>query len=504
MGGSRGRGSAAVLVCLATAVLALSAVASPAAGAQESAADVTDAAWQAGAAEAPPAAGAGIPFRFVVYPFELRRLELPSRAFSNSRVVPRVDTGLHDAEGVRMRRVKGRLYEFPRGQASYGLENLNAYRITGDAFFLERALAQARRLVSYHTEAAGAWYYPNYPSRQRHGRPGEYVRAPYYSALPQGRILMFFSRLAEMTGSPRWREAADHTFLAFLRPGPCSGPYVVRVDARGYYWLEEWPWAGMKPDATLNGHNSSAFGLYEYHMVTGDERAAELFKGAATTIRHYLPRFRNPGWVSCCCLAHRHPNAHYHAMHVGQLLQLYKLTGDLVFARAADSFSHDYPRPGVSGRLRVEPGVCRAVRIDAAGTPVARRTVTLRRGVTWRTDCRRRLWRGSPVYLRVRSGGTLAGWWLQERPGRAFLIGTAAARSYAPPRRLSVAAGVSLQALAFDENGRVRASRRVSSADGLRFTVNRRAVINGYDRVRISAGDLERFWVRLRSGVRLY
>jgi len=363
-----------VLVCLATAVLALSAVASPAAGAQESAADVTDAAWQAGAAEAPPAAGAGIPFRFVVYPFELRRLELPSRAFSNSRVVPRVDTGLHDAEGVRMRRVKGRLYEFPRGQASYGLENLNAYRITGDAFFLERALAQARRLVSYHTEAAGAWYYPNYPSRQRHGRPGEYVRAPYYSALPQGRILMFLSRLAEMTGSPRWREAADHTFLAFLRPGPCSGPYVVRVDARGYYWLEEWPWAGMKPDATLNGHNSSAFGLYEYHMVTGDERAAELFKGAATTIRHYLPRFRNPGWVSCYCLAHRHPNAHYHAMHVGQLLQLYKLTGDLVFARAADSFSHDYPSPGVSGRLRVEPGVCRAVRHV---TP--RRSVTVRR-----------------------------------------------------------------------------------------------------------------------------
>ena len=83
--------------------------------------------------------------------------------------------------------------------------------------------------------------------------------APYYSALAEGRVLLLFSRLALLTGAQEWRDAADHTFAAFLRPGPRDdGLYVVDVDAAGYYWLQEWPWKGMQPDCTLNGHNSSS------------------------------------------------------------------------------------------------------------------------------------------------------------------------------------------------------------------------------------------------------
>ena len=195
-----------------------------------------------------------------------------------------------------------------------------------------------------------------------------------------------------MTGLPKWREAADRTFAAFLRPGPCSGPFILNIDKDGYYWLQEWPWPNLVPDCTLNGHNSSLFGLFEYYMVTRDQRAKALFQAAVTTVRHYLPRFRRDGWISCYCLAHRGANANYHNMHVGQLLELYKMTGATVFAQAADRFSNDYPKPDVEGSLRVEPGTYNAVRVDATGAVIARRAVRVRRAVSWRTTRRERLY----------------------------------------------------------------------------------------------------------------
>jgi hypothetical protein len=450
-----------------------------------------------------PLAVDGIPFRFRADPFTVREMPIDERPGSSTHVMSKADHGLHDAQGVRMHYIHGKLYDFPRGQSSFGLANLNSYRLTGDEFFLDRALAQADRLLSTHREADGAWYFPTWPSRSRHGRPGESFQAPYYSALTGGRILTFFSRLAEVTGSQKWRDAADHAFLAFLRPGPRSGPYILNVDSQGYYWLEEWPWPGMRPDHTLNGHNTASYGVFEYYQLTHDERAKALFRAAVTTIRHHLTAYRRPGWISCYCLEHRSTNANYHGMHIGQLLQLYHMTGALVFARAADEFMDDYPRPAVRGRLQVERGTYQAVRVTSDGAVIGRRAVTARRKVTWGTSSRKRLWPRSPVFVRANSGPA-AGWWLPERAGRVFLLGIAAEQSYAPPRRLTVAARKTLTALTFGDAGRVTARLRVDSGAGLDLTVDRRAVINGNARVRVSEGELAGYWIQLRDGVRLF
>ena len=333
-----------------------------------------------------PAAGADIPFKFKADPFKLREIPIEGRPLSTDWVTSREDTGLHDADGVRMQIIDGKTYEWARGQANYGLENLNSYRLTGDTFFLDRCLAQAERIVSYHVEADdGAWYFPTYPSRSRHGKPGEWIDAPYYSALAEGRVLLLFSRLALLTGAQEWRDAADHTFAAFLRPGPRDdGLYVVDVDAAGYYWLQEWPWKGMQPDCTLNGHNSSSFGLYEYYMLTHDARAAALFRAAATTIEHYLPQFRRDGWISCYCLLHRTANPNYHEMHVGQLLTLYEMTGDVAFASGPTCSAPTTPSRQWT-EVQVAAGAWPVVRVDERGRVVARRTVVVRRDTVWRT-----------------------------------------------------------------------------------------------------------------------
>ena len=316
----------------------------------------------------------------------MRDLNPGARPYAVSAAIPRVDSGVHDRHGVRMRRAHGVLYDFPRGQATYGLLNLSSYVATDDAFYLDRALAQAQRLRATRVAAGEAWYFPNRPSKHRHGEPGEFIAAPYYSALAQGRVLMFFSRLAEVTGLGTWRDAADHTFASFLRAGPRSGPYVVNVDSRGCLWLQEWPWPGMRPDDTFNGHNSAAFGVYEYWHLTKDATALEVFQGAATTSQLYAGSFRNAGWLSFYCLAHHVVNPFYHNYHVGQLLELYRMTGAVAFARYADQFSSDYPRPGLATSMTVEPGRYAALRFDGAGNVVERRTVTARRAVTTRVD----------------------------------------------------------------------------------------------------------------------
>jgi hypothetical protein len=505
----------AALIVFATATLTAAAIAadsSPSPAATQPTAvpsgTATPAAVPAAAASAtvtpPPAAASGIPFKFRAYPFALREIPIERRPLSTDWITPREDTGLHDADGVRMQVIDGTTYEWPRGQANYGLENLNSYRLTGDQFFLDRCLAQADRLVSYHVEAEdGAWYFPISPSRSRHGKPGEWIKAPYYSALPEGRILLLFSRIALLTGLPQWREAADRTFAAFLRPGPRDdGPYVVNVDAAGYYWLQEWPWPGMEPDCTLNGHNSASFGLYEYYVLTRDARAAALFRAAATTIKHYAPQFRRDGWISCYCLVHRTANPNYHEMHVGQLLTLYEMTGDVAFARWADLFRADYPKPAVSGSVHVSAGAWQAIRVDEYGRVVARRTVRVGRAQVWRTTLRQRLWRRSPVYIRP-SSGPAKGWWLAEEPGGVYYQGVTEQMVYVPARTLVLAHRQTLAALRFDQGGKITARTRLNTGRGLRLKAAATAVIDGVRRVSLSGGDLDGTWLVLGAGVTL-
>ncbi len=446
-----------------------------------------------------PAAGA-LPFKS--YSYDLRDVSSGARPYAVSVVLPRVDPGVHDEYGVRMRRAHGVLYDFPRGQATYGLLNLSSYAVTDDAFYLDRALAQAQRLRDTRVVAGEAWYFPNRPSKHRHGKPGESIAAPYYSALAQGRVLMFFSRLAEVTGLEVWRDAADHTFACFLRAGPRSGPYVVNVDSRGCLWLQEWPWPGMRPDDTFNGHNSAAFGVYEYWHLTRDAQAQEVFRGAATTSQLYAGTFRRPGWISLYCLAHRDQNPYYHNYHVGQLLALYRMTGAVAFARCADQFSADYPKPGLSATMTVAPGRYAAVRFDGAGNVLERRTVTARRAVTTRVTRRQRLVPRGGVYLRV-AAAPWAGWWLAERPGKVFADGAVVVRSYDPVRSVSLLGGRAYRAVLLDKRGRVEDSVALRPDEPLSLPVSAGATVLGRPAVRLAEGEQARYWLLLEEGARL-
>jgi hypothetical protein len=507
------RGVAALSLSLLLAVPITSIVITNSAFASDAAATATStpaiaAAATATSTPAPDAAATGsLPFTFNKNAYSVVDLPFIERPGSSSSKVPRVDSGVHDSHGVRMLRVNGVLYNYPGAAATYGLRNINTYRVTGDTFYLRRAEAQAQRLIDIHVQAAAgavaAWYYPNRYARDRHDQKGELIEPPWYSAMAQGLALSLFSRLSEFTGLRKWRTAADHTLASFLRPGPCVGPYTVNVDPAGYYWLQEWPWPHMAPDNTLNGHCFSAFGLYDYYHLTGDPNALALLRGALTTVEHYFPAFRNPGWISHYCLDHQACNAKYHQIHVGLMLQIYTFTQDLKFARFADLLEGDYPRLAVSGSVRVGAGAYTAYRF-VGNRVTGHKAFTVKKSRSVAVALRQRI-RGRAIFFKAASGN-LAGYWLKEVPGRVYLRGIVVSLIYTPARIVQLATGGTYTALSVAADGRVRARADVPA--GTAVLVDRGAVVNGYHSVRLSddaldGGALNGYWLKLGKGVTL-
>lgn len=431
----------------------------------------------------------GLAFRFRVVGLSLRAVEPATYPFMHiDQPLPLVDDGTHDEYGVRMSRYGGRLYDHVSAQASYGLQNLASYTVTGDAFYLTRAEAQAQRLISRHRLSGTAWFHPNDFSWPR-------MTPPWYSALGHGLCLPLFTSLFQATGDAAYEEAAQGTFRSFLRRGPSSAPWIVSVDASGYLWLQEYP--NRTPDAVLNGHIISAFGLYDYYRATNDPRALELFKGAATTVLHYASWFRQPGWRSFYRFSRDLVTSpKYHFTHVNQFKTLYRLTGNTAFIRFADAFLRDYPKPEVDGSIRVAPGTYTGVQFGLSGRVVGTRTRRAATTITLPVTRRERLY-NQPGYWFTTTEGPWTGYYLREQSGRVFLPGVLPVITYDPPRTLVFPVGHVYVGRTYDADGRIAASLRFAPDIATKATADQRAIVNGVDQVRVASGALEGYWLHL-------
>jgi len=116
---------------------------------------------------------------------------------------------------------------------------------------------------------------------------------------------------------------------------------VARIDADGYYWIEEFP-HDTRPGMTLNGYIAALFGVYDYYHLTGSEDAEMIYELGLTTIKHYLPEFRRPGQRSYYCLGHQSvANDSYHRLHISMMGHLHRITGDEFFRAMGDSLTAD-------------------------------------------------------------------------------------------------------------------------------------------------------------------
>ena len=451
-------------------------------------------------AAAIPAASPVAAAAFLVGHYPLRLTSPDQSIYAVSSPLPLVDPGPHDASGVRMFVVNGVQHDHPVAQAQYGLWLLDSYRLTGDPAYLDRAVAQAQRIIARRVVSGSAWFFPyDYDFALHQDATKGLQRAPWFSAMAQGQALSLFVHLLQVTGDPSYRAAADATFLSFLARPSATRPWVAHVDAARNLWLDEFPhFPATGSDFTLNGHLFASFGLYDYVVLTGDPRARLLWDGAVHTASVVVPAgIRNPGWISNYCLAHGHPSAGYHAVHIKQLLRLHVITGSPVFADLADLLSDDYPTPAESGTLIVTRGVRTSYAFSARGVigPGVTRTLTVTMLVPF--DRRQRM-PGRGIFYRVASGA-FAGRWLAEQPRIAVARTPVGVERYLLARRFVLPAGT-VVGLAIRVGGSA-SSVRTTLRTPTRYVVDARGWVRGIASVHLRGGALDGAWVPVTAGV---
>ena len=398
-----------------------------------------------------------------------------------------------DASGVMHKRVNGVLYDHPTRQAAVALAMLDGHRLTGDPAYLERARTNADHLLANAVHFGEALYFPFPFDFSVHADPGATLKAPWFSALSQGIALSAFVRLFEATKEPKWRAAAEATFTSFRTYGPVTGrPWVVEVDPEGYLWLEEYP-GGSVGDRTFNGHIVAIFGLHDYWQLTDDAEALRLMKGALTTLRGYEQSWRVPGGISRYCMAHPVRSAKYHAVHIEQLVDLYTITGDPTWAQLADLFISDYPDPAIGGVVSFATGAHVGYRLDAAGRPVAGRTINLKRASRAHASARKTIPGANGVWLAIKDG-SLAGYLVQEAREQTYLRGIVNSITWEPPRTLALPVGP-WTAYTFSPGGQPVESLERGLTTDSEVLVSQRAIIQGHLHYLVADGPWAGYWI---------
>jgi hypothetical protein len=421
------------------------------------------------------------------------------RPYETSDPIPLAGFGIVDDAGVRMFRVPGddRLWDHPAGQAQYVLANLNSYRLTHDTGYLDRALANARRLVDRRVESGDAWFYP-YPF-DWHLRDTTEV-APWYSAIAQGQSLSAFVRLYEVTGDEQWRTAADATFNSLAQAPAPALPFVSWVDSVGHLWLEEYPQPDLvSSERVLNGHMFASFGVADYWALTHDPRAAAIFDGATTSVlQTALTEFRHVGAPSSYSLRHHRSHPAYHQTHVLQFRYLYQLTHLGAFIAFANAYRTDYPQPRVGGQGRLTRKVHRLYRVDR-GAAVASRRIDLKKKRFVRFDSRLSVPRHGTL-VRI-SSGKFAGWYVKERYGRAWIGSPTDVHPYAP-RKVTVGFRPGTYVgYRYSSSGKRIATRTLRVGVLTTAPSGRSAIVGGQSAFEFTSGTWSGYWVPLQSGM---
>ncbi len=399
-----------------------------------------------------------------------------------------------DKEGVSIRIIGGVAYDHPVLQAQFMLTRLSSYLHNHDPLYLERIKAHGDRLLKNSVLSRGAMYLPYPFDWALHGNKDNVIKAPWYSAMAQGQALSAFVRLYEVTGEQRYRIAADQLFASFKNLKSTGMPWTVNVDDEGYLWFEEYA-RDVGADRSVNGHIFAIYGLWDYYRITASEEAKQLFCGGVTAVHGHLQKFRNPGWISRYSLANpQYLYASYHTVHVGQLYQLYNLTGSAHFAVAGDEFIEDYPASQHGGRGYLSRGVHKTLTVDSSGTILDSREISLTAPESVSMSSRQRLKGHEGIWLKVASG-TIGGRWVRETEGVSFVKLGTETYNFSPVRLVRFSKGTH-RGYQFNSLGQPSESKEFTLTAASAAHVSQRTVMNGVTYFRVVDGVWRDYWVR--------
>jgi hypothetical protein len=275
--------------------------------------------------------------------FTIRELPHDEQPYYHQPLVSLAVNYLADADGIIMFKYDDQMYYHPIQLIQKTLSFIDSYIQSNNQQYLARAEQFTSKLMELSMDADGATYF-YYPFGFRlHGYSTDLLEAPWHSGMAQGQALSVFVRLYQITGKPEYLTTAEKIFKTFsqLRDKEKPGtPWVTEIDKDGYLWIEEYP--DEISNNELNGFIFAIYGLYDFYLLKKDSQSKKILQASMTTIRHYLPQWRNPGGISNYCLKHKVQNAKYHQVHIEQLHMLYKFTGEEYFQLMSELFAYDH------------------------------------------------------------------------------------------------------------------------------------------------------------------
>ena len=225
----------------------------------------------------------------------------------------------------------------PIAIAQYGLGNYNLFVRTGDADRRTKFLVIADWLADNLEEndyGFKVWM---------HHFDWEYrdtLEAPWYSGLAQGQGISVLVRAHAETGDARYLQAATEAFECFHHLTEDGG--VIHEDPDGTLWIEEY--IVFPPTHILNGLMWATYGVWDYYLATGDERAKRIFDRSMDTLENNLARFDTGYWSLYEQSGTRlkmMASPFYHSLHIVELEILFRLTGRDFFRSYSSKWS-DY------------------------------------------------------------------------------------------------------------------------------------------------------------------
>ncbi|MBI4159834.1 hypothetical protein HY504_01575 [Candidatus Wolfebacteria bacterium] len=232
----------------------------------------------------------------------------------------------------------GRQYN-PLAIGQYGLGHYNKYLVSGSKYHLEIAKAQADWLVENLKKNDFGFYVWRHKFRWRYKK---YLEPGWLSAHSQGTGISLLGRMWKATGDERYKDAARRAFESLTVTIDKGG--VRYIDGEGNVWLEEY--IVNPPTHILNGLIWGLWGVYDWWLVSRDERAHQLFISCAKTIKNNLSRYDIGFWSRYDLSVQSLPmiaSHFYHQLHIVQLRVMHTLTGDDVFRSYANKWE-DYEK----------------------------------------------------------------------------------------------------------------------------------------------------------------
>jgi heparosan-N-sulfate-glucuronate 5-epimerase len=291
---------------------------------------------------------------------------------------------IHDSDGVPLYYNGNHIYNPSRVQI-HAL-SMHGKALSGEEGAQDRFLAAVHRMLTLQDDR-GAFLYP---FDYLHHFNRSLLTAGWTSALAQGFGLSVLSRAYRLTGDERYiaagEAALEYLLLSTDEGGPTTTLAALHPSLASYVWHEEWPVS--PPPYTLNGFMFVLLGLYDWgelpvHSVA-TERAREAFQQGMATLLVVLPYFDLGGFTAYDL---RHlligapplPASDYHAVHIGTIHALRRITHSRQLHEAELSWALQVERP--TQLVAYGPSTAKVdhdwplhVSVNHAGRPVERGT----------------------------------------------------------------------------------------------------------------------------------